>query len=278
MLALLTKRLARSMMRSKVRITAVVAMVAIAVFSGLSFASYAHTISGMYDKIYEDSDQGMNLPDIWVENPSGTWDGQTSESLCEHISESWEDSDLPMNECEPRLKLDGTMFHTVSSNEVEEEKLIPAVWHGIDEGIVDRVWIPDHQCCSGRIASDDDEIVIDYRAATSLGVSLNDTISIGAGSGRTSFTVVGIGFQSNHLYFSQEGSLFPAEPGTFATGYLSSEGLERLANLSEGSSNLLLIDVIGTPDYNIPTTDEEEGAQLTLIVDNIDDTVSQATD
>ena len=278
MLALLTKRLARSMMRSKVRITAVVAMVAIAVFSGLSFASYAHTISGMYDKIYEDSDQGMNLPDIWVENPSGTWDGQTSESLCEHISESWEYSDLPMNECEPRLKLDGTMFHTVSSNEVEEEKLIPAVWHGIDEGIVDRVWIPDHQCCSGRIASDDDEIVIDYRAATSLGVSLNDTISIGAGSGRTSFTVVGIGFQSNHLYFSQEGSLFPAEPGTFATGYLSSEGLERLANLSEGSSNLLLIDVIGTPDYNIPTTDEEEGAQLTLIVDNIDDTVSQATD
>ena len=49
MLVLLTKRLARSMMQSKVRIIAVVSMVAVAVFAGVSFASYAHTVSGMYD-------------------------------------------------------------------------------------------------------------------------------------------------------------------------------------------------------------------------------------
>ena len=278
MLVLLTKRLARSMMRSKVRLTAVVGMVTVAVFAGVSFASYAYTVSGMYDKIYEDSDQGVNLPDVWVENPSGTWDGQTSDSLCEEISNNWANSNLVMNECEPRLRLDGTMFHAVTSDGVKEEKLIPAVWHGIDEGLVDRVWIPENECCSGRIATGDDEIVIDVRVASGMEISMGDSITIAAGSGRMNFTVVGIGLHSNHLYYTYGDSLFPAESGTFATGYLSSEGLERLANLSGGSSNLLLIDVLGTPDYDLPSTDEEEGAQLTAIVDNIDDIVSQTVD
>tara|TARA_B100000287_G_scaffold1092_2_gene1092 strand:- start:4966 stop:7398 length:2433 start_codon:yes stop_codon:yes gene_type:complete len=270
MFVLLTKRLARSMMRSKVRLAAVVAMVLVAVFAGISFAAYAHTVSGMYDKIYEDTEQGLNLPDVLVENPSGTWNGQTSEFLCEEISNDWSDSDLVLNDCEPRLRLDGTMFH--------KEKLVPAVWHGIDEGFVDRVWIPDHDCCSGRMANDDSEIVIDYRVSTGMEVDLGETITISAGSGRMNFTVVGIGLHSNHLYYAQEGSIFPAEMGTFATGYLSSEGLERLSNLSEGTSNLLLIDVAGTPDYDLPNTDEEEGAELALVIENIDETVSKTVD
>ena len=93
-----------------------------------------------------------------------------------------------------------------------------------------------------------------------------------------SFTVVGIGFQSTHLFFSQEGSLFPAEPGTFATGYLSSSGLERLANLTSGSSNIILIDVLGDPDYDIPSTDENEGTELTSLVSSIDETISNMED
>ena len=68
MLILLNKRLARSMMRSKIRLVAVVAMVVVAVFAGVSFAAYAHTVSGMYDEIYEDSENAVNLPDLWVEN------------------------------------------------------------------------------------------------------------------------------------------------------------------------------------------------------------------
>ena len=43
MFVLLSKRLGRSMMRSKTRLVAVVAMVVVAVFAGVSFAAYAHT-------------------------------------------------------------------------------------------------------------------------------------------------------------------------------------------------------------------------------------------
>ena len=278
MLTLLTKRLARSLLRSRLRLAAVSAMVTVAVFSGISFAAYAHTISGMYEVIYEDSDQGVNLPDVWVENPSGTWDEDRSNLLCEEISNEWPDSPLVLNDCEPRLRLDGTMFLSEIVDGVESEKLVPAVWHGIDEGSIDRVWIPDHDCCSGRVASSDSEIVMDQRAVSGMELTLGDNVTIGAGSGRMSFTIVGIGFHSNHLYFTQGDSLFPAEPGTFATGYLSSSGLERLANLSSGSSNIILIDVLGSPDYDIPTTDEDDGPELTSLVSSIDEVVSSMED
>ena len=128
------------------------------------------------------------------------------------------------------------------------------------------------------MASTDSEIVIDQRVASGMELGLGDNVSIGAGSGRMSFTVVGIGFQSNHLFFSQEGSLFPSEPGTFATGYLSSSGLERLANLTSGSSNIILIDVLGDPDYDIPSTDGNEGTELTSLVSSIDETISNMED
>jgi len=267
-------------MRSKIRLTAVIAMVLVSVFAGVSFAAYAHTISGMYEGIYEDSEKGVNLPDAWVEKPSGTWDGATSETLCEEISNNWpQESALLLNECEPRLRLDGTMFRSsIDEDGTEAEILVPAVWHGIDEGFVDRVWMPANECCSGRLASGSSEIVIDSRAAIGMNISLDDNISIGAGAGRMEFTVVGIGLQSNHLYFAQDGSLFPAEAGTLAIGYLSSTGLERLANLSHGSSNLLLIDVLGTPDYNLPTTDKDDGPEMSALLENIDETVSQNVD
>ena len=85
------------------------------------------------------------------------------------------------------------------------------------------------------------------------------------------YTVVGIGYHSNHLYFAQEGVLLPAEDGTFATGYMSDTGMERLANLSAGSANLLLLDIEGTPEYDLQSTDEVEGEQLSAFRDEISD-------
>jgi putative ABC transport system permease protein len=181
---------------------------------------------------------------------------------------------MPLEACEPRMVVDGLMFH----NDEGEEKLIPAVWHGIDEGRVDRVWMPENDCCSGRLASADDEIVLDEHAASGMEIGIGDTVSIGAGHGSMNFTVVGIGYHSQHLYFSQTGSILPADPGTFATGYLSDTGIERLANLSAGSANFLLLDVQGSPEYDLQSTDETEGERLSKIVSSVRDTVMAADD
>ncbi len=274
MSTLLTKRLARSLWRTKLRLYSVVLMIAVGVFAGISFGTYANSTQTLYDNIYADDEDGVNLPDIWVENSAATWDGATAASLCQTISEQWPDASMPLENCEPRMVIDGLMFHIDEG----EEKLIPAVWHGIDEGRVDRVWMPENDCCSGRLASADDEIVLDEHAASGMEIGIGDNVSIGAGHGSMDFTVVGIGYHSQHLFFSQHGSILPADPGTFATGYLSDTGIERLANLSAGSANLLLLDVAGSPEYDLQSTEEVEGERLSEIISSVRDTVMAADD
>mgnify|MGYP000082285048 CR=1 FL=1 len=154
---LLTKRLARSLWRTKLRLFAVVLIIMVGVFAGIAFGHYAHTATTMYDDIYSDSESGTNLGDVWVENPRSVWTSTQSSNLCEEISTQWPDSELLMMDCEPRLVLDGLLFH---SEEDGAERLVPAIWHGIDEGYVDRLWMPDHECCDGRLAQTADEIVL----------------------------------------------------------------------------------------------------------------------
>jgi len=271
---LLTKRLVRSLWRTKLRLYSVILMIAVGVFAGISFGTYANSTQALYDNIYADDEKGVNLPDIWVENSAATWDGTTATSLCQTISEQWPDTSMPLETCEPRMVIDGLMFH----NDEGEEKLIPAVWHGIDEGLVDRVWMPEDDCCSGRLASADDEIVLDEHAASGMEIGIGDTVSIGAGHGRMNFTVVGIGYHSQHLYYAQTGSMLPADPGTFATGYLSDNGIERLANLSAGSANLLLLDVAGSPEYDLQSTEEDEGERLSEIISSVKEAMMAADD
>ena len=272
MKVLLTKRLFRSLWRSKIRLVAVVLIIMVGVMSGIAFGHYAHMTTNMYSEIYEDSGKGVNLADIWVENPRAVWDLEESENLCEQISQQWINSELPMVECEPRLVLEGLL---ISNEKDGTERLIPGVWHGIDEGYVDRVWMPNDSCCNGRLAESHDEIVLDAHVVEGLGVELGDVVTIGAGQGTLDFTIVGFGYHPMHLYFAAPGSIVPAESGTFATGYLTSSGLETLANLSEGSANFLLIDVLETPEYDLQSTDVKEGEELSEIIDAVTITVTE---
>ena len=118
---LLTKRLARSLWRTKLRLSAVVFMVAVGVFAGISFGTYANAATSLYDGIY-DGEDGINLADIWVENPSGIWNESTSDNICSSIENDWPDSDYKLEGCESRLILNGMMFTSDSSG---NEKAIP---------------------------------------------------------------------------------------------------------------------------------------------------------
>ena len=62
---LLTKRLARSLWRTKIRLVAVILMVVIGVLGGISMGGYATNVAVLYDNIYVDDEEGVNLPDIW---------------------------------------------------------------------------------------------------------------------------------------------------------------------------------------------------------------------
>ena len=89
MSALLNKRLARSLWRSKLRLFAVIFMVSVGVFAGLTFGGYSHNLSGMYDTMHADNDDGANLADLWIDNRTTTWSAQQVDDFCQHLTNNW---------------------------------------------------------------------------------------------------------------------------------------------------------------------------------------------
>jgi len=69
-----------------------------------------------------------------------------------------------------------------------------------------------------------------------------------------------------------EGSIFPPESGEYVVGYLSDTGMARLTGNAIGASNTIVLDVEGTPSYDLPDTQEYEGSEIDAVkalVDNI---------
>lgn len=258
MSALLNKRLARSLWRTKLRLLAVVLMVSVGVFAGITFGGYSHNLDGMYETLQADDDQGANLADLWIDNRSAAWSPDEVASFCNTLTTEWPSTSPALDSCEGRSIVKGTMFHTNDSG----THIINALWHGIPATAnADKVWMPSGRT-EGRVASAADEIVIDAHVVEALDLALDGTVVIGAGRESASFTIVGIGYHPLHVFMAPEGSLFPPEPGQYVVGYLSDSGMARLTNTTVGTSNTLLLDVEGTPSFDLPDTETYEGDEI----------------
>ena len=267
MSSLLNKRLARSLWRTKIRLLAVVLMVSVGVFAGITFGGYSHNVEGMYETLQADDERGANLADLWIDNRSATWSPEQVTTFCNALESSWMSDIAALDSCEGRTIAQGTMFHT---NETGTH-IINSLWHGIpDDANADRVWMPDGHA-EGRVASSADEIVIDAHVVEALDLSLDDTVTISAGSASLEFTIVGIGYHPLHVFMAPEGSLFPPEAGQYVVGYVSDSGMARLTNSSLGSANTLLLDVEGSPAFDLPDTEAYEGDEIdevkSLVID-----------
>jgi len=261
MSALLNKRLARSLWRTKLRLVAVVMMVAVGVFAGITFGGYSHNLDNMYATLHADDDKGANLADLWVDNRSATWSAEEVNRFCSTLENAWPSTIAPLDSCEGRSIVQGTMFHTNSTG----THIINSLWHGIPGNAnADRVWMPQGYT-EGRVASSADEIVIDAHVVEALDLSLGDTVVIGSGSASVEFNIVGIGYHPLHVFMAPEGSLFPPEPGQYVVGYLSDSGMARLTGAALGDSNTLLLDVDGTPSFDLPDTETYEGDEIDAV-------------
>ena len=261
---LLNKRLARSLWRTKLRLIAVVLMVFVGVFAGITFGGYSQSLDNMYDTLQGDSEDGGNLADLWLDNRSAVWTPEQVSSFCNDLSAGWENSSaelMALDSCEGRTILQGALFHNDSSG----ERIINSLWHGIPaDANADRVWLPEGHS-EGRTAVADDEIVIDAHVAEVLEIELGNTVLIGAGGDSANFTVVGIGFHPLHVMMAPEGTLFPPEKGEFVVGYLSDSGMARLTGESLGSSNTIVLEIDGTPSFDLPTTGVYEGDEIDAV-------------
>ena len=261
---LLNKRLARSLWRTKIRLVAVVLMVFVGVFAGITFGGYAHNLGGMYDTMQADDDGGANLADIWIDNRSAMWTPEQVSAFCDSLFSNWESNNttsFSLDSCEGRTVTQGAMFYS----NADGERIINSLWHGIPaDANADRVWMPEGNS-EGRTAVSADEIVIDAHVTDALNISLGDIVSIGAGNVTADFILVGIGYHPLHVLMAPEGSLFPTEPGEYVVGYLSDTGMARLTGSTIGTSNTIILDVEGTPSYDLPDTQEYEGTEIDIV-------------
>ena len=267
MSALLNKRLFRSLWRTKLRLLAVVFMVSVGVFAGLTFGGYSHNLDGMYDSMQADNEDGANLADIWIDNRTTSWSPEQVQSFCNSLEDSLaQSSEMSLDSCEGRTIIPGAMFY----GEGDNQQIINSLWHGIpSDANSDRVWMPEGHS-NGRVAVANDEIVIDAHVIDALELSLGDTVSIGAGNETANFTLVGTGYHPLHVLMAPEGTLFPPEPGQYVVGYLSDEGMARLTGSPVGTSNTIILDVEGTPSYDFPDTKEYEGEEIDVVKEMVD--------
>lgn len=272
--SLLNKRLARSLWRTKLRLFAVVFMVSVGVFAGITFGGYSHNLDGMYETMHADDSEGANLADLWIDNRSAIWSGNQVDDFCQHLITSWNNSITgELDSCEGRTIIQGAMFHNNSTG----EHIINSLWHGIPANAnSDRVWMPEGHS-KGQVAMAADEIVIDAHVSDALELSIGDNVTIGAGTESMNFTLVGVGYHPLHVMMAPEGSLFPPETGQYVVGYLSDLGMARLTGNQLGSSNAIMLDVEGTPSFDLPDTETYEGDEMDIVKSLVDDSLN-ATD
>ena len=262
---LLNKRLARSLWGTRIRLIAVIGMIFVGVFAGITFGGYSANLGPMYDSIYEDSDSGTNLADLWIDNSSTIWSLEEVESLCSEINSSWPSNSEELDGCEGRIVINGAMFH---SNETGSH-VINSVWHGISpDSEINKIWFPEGYS-EGSPSFSETDIVIDAHVKEALSLELQDVVSIGIGEGSMNFTIVGFAYHPMHIYMAPEGSLFPPESGKFVVGYLSEIGMQRLTGLPLGSANNVMLDIEGTPSFDLPDTEEYEGDDIGVFKESV---------
>ncbi len=274
MSALLNKRLRRSLLRTKIRLFAVILMVFVGVFAGITFGGYAHNLGGMYDTMQADDESGANLADIWIDNRSIKWTPDQVDAFCSSLGMAWDDSSIStaLDSCEGRTVTQGAMFYTNDTG----NHIINSLWHGIPEDAnADRVWMPTGHS-EGRTAVSEDEIVIDVHATDALDLNIGDTVSIGAGNITADFIIVGTGYHPLHVLMAPEGNLFPPEPGQYVVGYLSDAGMARLTGDEIGTSNTIILDVEGTPSFDLPDTQKYEGEEIDTVKRLVDSSLNSS--
>ena len=148
MSALLNKRLARSLWRTKLRLFAVIFMVSVGVFAGLTFGGYSHNLDSMYETMHKDDDTGANLADLWIDNRTTTWSSNQVADFCDNLESSWNYEEFSLDSCEGRNIIPGAMFFDNNG----DEKIINSLWHSISEDAnADRIWMPEGHS-DGRLA------------------------------------------------------------------------------------------------------------------------------
>jgi putative ABC transport system permease protein len=225
---------------------------------GLSLAMMEHTRNA--EVVYDDFYESTNLADVTVTADAWPYGADSMLAACENLN-----STLEIAGCETRY------IHEEKFVRPEDGEIIPARYHGIEMvggefGSISTVWLGKD---GGRMPTSNDEVVIDRHMNDELGIEIGDEVTLVLAGVNVNKTVVGYGNHPDHLwYVANHNSLLPGE-GEFAAVYLPISALLEAIGESSDNRTLMLIDVVGTPDYDLIDTETVEGEALGTFVDDL---------
>ena len=249
---LMVKRLLRSLWRAKLRVFVVLILILTASSLSLTLAEFNRNAEAVYEDFYLET----NLADLMVETGDWPVPRENLSLACVDLMARSASPALPVTTCESRLVLDGQYL-----KDERNDQWIRATLYGFETptGEVSRLWFdPDH----GRMALAADEAVIDLHVHTELGVDLGDRITVRVSGRMADLTVVGIASSPHHLFYIGDPQTLLPEEGSYAVLYLPVEHVAALGELDPNARNQLLVDVRGTPAYDLQDTTTDEGAAL----------------
>lgn len=251
---LLLKRMRRSLWRIKLRVAVVLLLIVFAASLTMVLGEFTRNAQTIYDDFYDET----NFADLVISSVEHTSAANLS-AACDRLMATNGDHAHDVAGCESRLMIQGQYL-----NEDTGEWIL-ARFYGIDtaaspsgEGTISTLFFEDG---SGRTATAIGEAVIDTHVTEEQGVGAGDTATARIGDTLVNYTITGSAYHPHHLYFvGDERTLLP-EAGTFAVLYMPATSLAFAAGLPADARNEWLIDIEGTPAFDLqdtPTIDEGE--------------------
>jgi len=272
------RRLARHWARNRVVTGVFLLLLVLASSVSVMFAEHIRNADDVYDVYYGET----NLGDLFATGPDGfTYDAATLEAACMGTPDT---SGLSIVDCESRMVIRGEYAHSEAQRSFlaeakgcaslaacEDDVLTTAtlVVHGMevtDEGLgrINRPYVAEGW---GQHAEGPNEVVLDHAVAEEIGISLGESITFVLNGSSVDFDVVGFASQPDHAFYVPSADVLVPVPGSLVAAYMNRTAL--LEHLGEAPEvrNRLLVDVEGTPAFDIPETPEHEGEDLARLAE-----------
>ena len=248
---LLLRRLSRSLLRTKLRILTVVLLITISVYAGIVFSEHSRNADRVYDDFYAET----NFADLMATS----YDVVHKDNLTNACAS------IDHQGCESSLVLSG---QSRTSSE-----WIASKFYGIEQGEVNTLWTVE-----GDSTPSAGEVLVDAHFALNdeINMKLGDSIEILVGEGGVqTFTVTGFVNSPLELFYANPDSILPQE-SSYVVAYFDVEVLADASGNDAFARNTLNIDLVGTPNFDLSNTEENEGVELQRTKDALQQAMNES--
>ena len=260
---LLIKRLLRSQVKGGALVALFLGLVILS--TSLCVMLWEHTRNA--ELVYDDFYGETNLGDVFVNTlPGWSYDKEGLIEACEAAGNSFVGTDLEILHCDTKYIHREEFIRPDGVN-------VTLIVHGLEQNYsINKPWYLD----SWGEFPEDDGVVIDKHVYDSMGIEIGETATLVLGGKEVEFEVTGIANHPEHMWYTANPGELVMAQNNLAVVYMPIESLLTALDENLSNRNVLLIDVNGTPEYDLLDTTSNEGERLSELRSELDDELEAA--